>query len=507
MKKNKDSKKKKLSKKAKRNIIVLSVIGAVVIYFVVSSQVKAAQPMTVMTVSAEIGDIEQTLSTSGTVESELVKTYYSPVGATIASVDAKLGENVSAGQLLVGYDVTDLETAKQQAELRTEVAVNNYLGTAAQSTQSGGKYAEASTSLEILEEQIEDQKAVVKELKDRLEARENELQNKYAKRDLELQKKLQTEEANAYSATGTDAKEQIQWRIRGINNEISQNNYEKSMISQDLEMKAIQNGIDEAEKVLAKYEETRTEMKTQKSGNESKVSDTYSAKGLNASANETKISEQVAVNNLEKAQSGIVADFDGIVTDLSVKEGALATQGMQLLEIQSNKKVCVEFDITRYDLEKVAIGQKADVTIAGKKYEGEVSKINHMATKNEAGSSVVQAQIHINNPDENIYLGIEAKIILYTKSNSQTLVVPNEVINADMNGDFVFVVENGCIVKRPVVVGISAAMNSEILEGLSTEDRIVLDGSYVTEGMTVMELPQDASVENVAEVDTEAVSE
>ena len=188
--------KKKLSKKAKRRIVIFSLIGVVAVYFVVSSRVKASQPMMVMTTNAQIGDIDQVLTTSGTVESEQTKTYYSPVGASIMAVNAELGDEIHCGDVLVAYDVADLETAKQQAEYRTQAAVNNYLGTAEQNKQSGGKYEEASTNLDILEQQIAAQRELVKQMKDVLLNKTNEMKNKYSKKDVELQKKLQTEQAN-----------------------------------------------------------------------------------------------------------------------------------------------------------------------------------------------------------------------------------------------------------------------------------------------------------------------
>ena len=69
-------------------------------------------------------------------------------------------------------------------------------------------------------------------------------------------------------------------------------------------------------------------------------------------------------------------------------------------------------EVTKYDLPKIEIGQKVDVTIAGKEYEGEVSKINKAAA-NSQGTPVVGAEVHIKNPDEDIFLGVEAACYPY----------------------------------------------------------------------------------------------
>ena len=477
--------KKKLSKKAKRRIVIFTVVGAAIIFVLVRGQLQAKKPMIAETTQAFTGDVEQTLSTSGTVESEQTQTYYSPVGATIQDVPVELGDVVTAGQLLVAYDVNDLENAKEQAAYRTQAAVNNYLGSAAQNTQSGGKYAEASTNLDVLEQQIADQKNLISLLKDQLEEKTNEKKNVYQKKDVELQKKLLTEQANLTSATGEDAREEINWRIRNIQSDIAQNNYDLSQVDQDAELKQMSKAVEDAQDVLSKYEEARTEMKSQKSGNESSQTNNYNAASLNASANESKLSQEIAEENLQLAQNGVTAAFDGIVTSLSAKDGALATQGMELLEVQSNKEVCVKVGLTKYDLEKVALGQKADVTIAGNTYQGEISKIYHMATKNASGSSIVQALIHIENPDDGIFLGIEAKVVIHTAESTGALLIPVEVINADMNGSFVYVVENGVVTRKDIVTGISSDTYTEVLEGLSAGEAVIMDSSNVEEGMNV----------------------
>ncbi|MEI4927176.1 hypothetical protein Q8G50_32175, partial [Klebsiella pneumoniae] len=85
--------------------------------------------------------------------------------------------------------------------------------------------------------------------------------------------------------------------------------------------------------------------------------------------------------------------------------------------------------ITKYDLDKIAEGQNADITIAGHKYEGMVTMVNRMAEKDANNTPVVTATVMITNPDEYIYLGIEAKVIINTNSKTNVLVLPVEAVN------------------------------------------------------------------------------
>ena len=165
--------------------------------------------------------------------------------------------------------------------------------------------------------------------------------------------------------------------------------------------------------------------------------------------------------------------------------------GDQLFKLESTEDVKVSISVSKYDLEKLKVGQKATVTIGGMVYDGEVSKIDKMATKNSSGASVVGTDIKILNPDENIFLGVEAKISISTSKSEGVLLVPFSAVNADVDGNFVYAVENGIVVKKPVQTGISSEMDIEIKEGLNENDQILTEVSAgITEGMEVMAVPQ-----------------
>lgn len=75
--------------------------------------------------------------------------------------------------------------------------------------------------------------------------------------------------------------------------------------------------------------------------------------------------------------------------------------------------------------------------------------------------------------------------------------VPVEAVNGDKDGDFLYVVENGLIVKKPVVCGITTDNYIEIKEGIDEEAEVVLNAyTALEEGMVAtvippIDMPQD----------------
>ena len=101
------------------------------------------------------------------------------------------------------------------------------------------------------------------------------------------------------------------------------------------------------------------------------------------------------------------------------------------MTIESTEKVYVRLSVSKYDLEKIAEGQKADIDIAGKTYEGSVAKIDGMATKNDCGAAVVGVDVSLDNPDDSVFLGVEAKIYVHMNKVEGAVTIPLEVINSD----------------------------------------------------------------------------
>lgn len=180
---------------------------------------------------------------------------------------------------------------------------------------------------------------------------------------------------------------------------------------------------------------------------------------------------------VSQVSEGLKADFGGIVTDIKAVEGSVVEEGGELLTIESNEDVCVEVSLSKSDLEKVHEGQKAVITIVGKEYEGTVTRVSKSATKNDKGASVVAGEIHIDNPDADIFLGVEAKVKIQGEVAENAVAVPIEAVNVGRDGSFVYIVENGVMAVRNVETGIASMELIEIKSGLTGEEQIVLNNN------------------------------
>ena len=90
---------------------------------------------------------------------------------------------------------------------------------------------------------------------------------------------------------------------------------------------------------------------------------------------------------------------------------------------------------------------------------------------------MVAGEIHIDNPDGDIFLGVEAKVKIQGAVAENVVAVPIEAVNVGRDGSFVYIVENGVLAVRNVETGISSMELVEIKSGLDGTEQIVLNNS------------------------------
>lgn len=503
---------KEKKKKVRRRAIAGVLAALVVAFFVRNSlMAKNAAPM-VSTVAATVEDVEQILSTGGTVTSDEKKTYFAPISVEVGEVKVSAGDTVKKGDVLLTFNEKALSEAKQEAEYKLAANEGGYESSIHKDNEYIADLSEATTNLEVLDQQIADNENLLKEINKKIEDKKASWSYNGTNLDvsvLEWQSIVSEDEQNLANfkerrANGKledyteeemdeiqrDLERQIENDKDTLLNIQIQGQYSGYEEQNNKEIRDLQRQAKEVEDLIASYKEYKSEMKSQKETSENGVLDQGSREKLEADTALEKLTNQEKLDDISGVEDGLKAEFAGVVTELEAVAGQPPTESGKLVTIESTEKVYVRMNVSKYDLEKIAEGQKADVEIAGNTYEGTVSKIDGMATKNDSGAMVVGVNVKIENPDENIFLGVEAKVYVHMAKAEGAVTVPLEVINSDRDGDFVFVEENGVVAKRRITVGISSDSVSEITEGLSEGENVIMaNGMELEEGMAVTAMP------------------
>ncbi len=452
-------------------VIALSVVAGVV-------SVNAGTSMKVRSYTVASGDLAQYTELNGNIVSDTVREYYSRVDSRIGKVLVKEGDYVKKGDLLISYDEEDLKLKTELAKANASSKDESLNGRLSADSRMAGMYAEASSAMSSLDNDIAMYQAEI----DRLDAQIISAKAALANEGARLQVSL-IDHADDKANADLDDNDILSDNYNRIQKDIQYNAYEQNYNSQILSMEQLKN---EYSVLLADCKQRRSEMFSQKNSTFSSLMTDKDKEALELERTSYELTNEDIMHDLEAAAEGIKADFDGIVTEINTAEDVRVSAGMKLLTLESSDDIAVKFNVNKYDIDALSEGQEANVKIRSKNYTGKVSRIDRMTGRGSSDSANVGVEIKLDEPDSDIILGLEAKAFVNTAALNNVLTVAVDALCEEEEGTFVFVARDGKAVKVPVVTGVKNEDVVEIVSGLSEGDIAIWnDTEELTDGMSI----------------------
>ena len=455
----------RLIKEKKHVIIIATALATAAIVAGYSISANAAMSVTSFTVDR--GSLDSEIEVNGTIESNMDKVYYSEISAKLGSIHVKAGDFVKKGDLIISYDLEELERLEALADLEMQADHGSYNNSIQTGGRTAGLYSEAKSNLEILNQQITDTQNAITATQNKLTARKQDLADFGAKLQISLIDWADEPDSDEYA---------------NLQKLIQANAYEQQYSDDIVKM---QEEINALNLQLANLKEYKAEMTSQKASTQMGLMTSGSKEQLEAVKQAADMAYNEKKNDYAVAKEGIKADFDGIVTEIDVIEGSDINAGSQLFTIRSTSDIVVKSSVNKYDIVNIKEGQPANVSIKGKTYSGKVSRIERM-TKDSGTGTGIGIEITLDAPGEDIILGLEAKAKISTANLSEVIRIPLEALSEDEEGSYVFVAKNGKAVKEFVECGVRNEDMVEIISGLSEGNLVVWkDSKELTDGMGV----------------------
>ena len=185
--------------------------------------------------------------------------------------------------------------------------------------------------------------------------------------------------------------------------------------------------------------------------------------------------------------SRIRAPFSGVVESINQKVGELGTPGMQLLHLVNLKKLKVEAQITEQYISRVHQGDRVEVHFPSYPEMDKQVPITRKGSVIDRESRTFVIEARLDNPQEKIRPNQIAIVNVLDYSIDSALVVPSNIIKQDMQGDYVYVVNNsGKARKVYVKTGRSYNNRTVLTSGVEPGDRVITSGyTQVSEGTPV----------------------
>lgn len=171
----------------------------------------------------------------------------------------------------------------------------------------------------------------------------------------------------------------------------------------------------------------------------------------------------------------IKAPIDGYIEDILPKIGEMASPQMAIAHIVNIEKVVVESEVSEALIGKIKLQDEVTVFFPNlnKTIQGKVIQIGQFINPQ---NRTFKIQVDLNQQSSLFKPNLLAVIELNDYTNNNAIFVPNKTIQVDLQGNFVYVIENKAAVKKYVTLGESTNLETEILNGLSEKELVIVKG-------------------------------
>ncbi len=189
---------------------------------------------------------------------------------------------------------------------------------------------------------------------------------------------------------------------------------------------------------------------------------------------------QVSARSQVSPRITVTAPVDGVVSELSVREGMTVAPGAPLFRINGLRTVWVNAEVPESAAAQVQPGTAVRATspaFPGTEFSG---KVEALLPEVNASTRTLKARIELANPGGKLVPGMFATIHMAPAQSRKTLLVPSEaVIQTGMRTVVITMPGNGKFAPAEIVTGTEANGQTEVVKGLSEGQKLVASGQFL----------------------------
>ncbi|MDQ0417123.1 HlyD family secretion protein [Croceifilum oryzae] len=257
---------------------------------------------------------------------------------------------------------------------------------------------------------------------------------------------------------------------------------------------------DQADLQVKSAELKLKQLNTQKStGSGTKTNMPPSGENLNQQIELAKLEVSQAKKQLDIVKTKIAnlvvkSKENGVVAQVN-EDNSSPANTKPIVVIATVDKLKIKATISEYDALKIKEGQEATVksdAIPDKTWKATVSQVGLLPENNNTSGLPNEKAQAANYPielalNDQVPMKLGSQVVVNIISSSKkAMSVPQTAVQEDNSQAFVFVVENGKAIRKPVKLGAKDDKMAEVVSGISATDKVIVKlPSNITSGMDV----------------------
>ena len=182
------------------------------------------------------------------------------------------------------------------------------------------------------------------------------------------------------------------------------------------------------------------------------------------------------LKRLEHEYTTIRATIPGVVSHRHIKLGWRLDAGTPAFSIVNTERLVAELYIPQAELGKIAAGQDARIRVDAIPEGDFHAMIDRISPVINTDDGSFRATVYIDNEAGRLAPGMFGRFSIAYEKHAGTLAVPSSAILTEDNASVVYVVLDGEASRRAVVTGIESGGMTEILDGVTAGEPVVVTG-------------------------------
>lgn len=197
-------------------------------------------------------------------------------------------------------------------------------------------------------------------------------------------------------------------------------------------------------------------------------------KKLEIEAEEVRHLAQIEYHKSKLAETRLRSPFDALVIRRNREQGSMVNPGVSIMDIVDTSQIWASVWVDESALACIQPGMTTDVVFRAQPQQKFSGKVCRTSRETDRETREYRVDVALDTLPENWVLGQRLEVFIHTGSVKDCLAIPNQFIGREQQRTFVLVDEQGRIVSRDIKTGIQTREQTQILSGLSDNDRLIL---------------------------------
>ena len=452
----------------------------------------SSEPEAEAGVAVQIQEVAvDTISTGSSVSGQVVddsgqESVFVSANARCTDVYVEVGDEVEAGTVLCTLDMSDTKSALNNATTSYKDTKQSYQD---QEALFDAQIGLAEKSISDAEQSYQDQEALFNSQIALAEKAVSDAQKSYQEQEAFFDAQLALAEKNvsdleALMEIGAAAQIEIdQARL----------NLQSLQTTRSTTLTQLETGVQNAQTNLQSIQTTKsTTMAQLETGVQNAKTSLQSVQvSKSATLSQLESGMRTAESNIDQlktvmenvdSKGNVVAPAAGKILSLNAAKNSYVGPTAPVAVIDSAPRLEISVMVSESLVPRLSLQDEADVIISALDLTvtGLIQEIDEKANPQ---TKLYTVTLWTQEEVEGLKAGMFADVTFRTDVSTDTIVIPTEAILTTSEGQNVFVVEDGKARYVPVITGLTGNGVTEITEGLSAGDQLVVVGqSYLTDG-------------------------